>query len=292
MNKVFFVIGPSGSGKTTLVDNALNQLGEQYNLVRIPSCITREQRLDEINGSHFFFVRDVEFDYHIKYNNFIEWEKYAGFRHGLLKDTFKYLIKNNNLIKEITPNGIPKIKGFMKNNYINAQIIIISIGVKKQDIINRLHDRGVTEQEIEDRQKSDKLTSNNIIPDHYVYNFNSYTMGDPKENFNRIIKSYFKSDLESDLESSFDIKKINTKVVNNMIKVHNGFTVISHPSNSDKRYVHITVDSEKSVGVVYYVTVDRLTGKLLGCSCPQSAMFPFVKCKHQRAVVEQRLLGD
>ena len=76
-----------------------------------------------------------------------------------------------------------------------------------------------------------------------------------------------------------------------MIKVHPGFTVINQASNSDRRFVHIAVDSEKNAGVVYYTTWDRLTGKRMGCSCPRGAMFPYEICKHQAAVIDQRLLG-
>lgn len=77
-----------------------------------------------------------------------------------------------------------------------------------------------------------------------------------------------------------------------MIKVRDGFSEIKNKNNKHGRYVHIVVESESKDGVVYYVLVDRKKMKIKSCSCPQASLYPFEKCKHQKAVLEQRLLGD
>jgi len=73
-----------------------------------------------------------------------------------------------------------------------------------------------------------------------------------------------------------------------MIKIREGFSEIK---DKNGRYVHIIVESEKQDGTIYYILVDTKKMKIKSCSCPQASLYPFKKCKHQKAVLEQRLLG-
>lgn len=75
-----------------------------------------------------------------------------------------------------------------------------------------------------------------------------------------------------------------------MISVNPGSTLINQSDNDEGRFYHVSVDSESQIGTTYYVTVDSWTGRVLGCSCPQAGLFPYRKCKHQKAVIKQRLL--
>ena len=57
-------------------------------------------------------------------------------------------------------------------------------------------------------------------------------------------------------------------------------------------FYHIKVASQSDPSKYYYVTVDARNGLLIGCTCPAAATYPYKQCKHQRAVIEQRLLQN
>jgi len=70
------------------------------------------------------------------------------------------------------------------------------------------------------------------------------------------------------------------------MKIGKGSTVVKGAPN----YRHIKVFSESDDSKCYYVTVNVNDGKIIGCSCPASAMRPFLKCKHQKEIINRRLL--
>lgn len=278
MRKIFFVIGPSGVGKTKLVEQAIKYFNPTHGLEKITSCITRSPRPNEEQGKSFLFVNDKEFDKLMHENAFIEYETYAGLRHGLLKSSFD---KQTNLIKEITPKGLEKVLKYAKQKGFLDEIRIISIYSTKEDIYNKLVSRGETSVEIENRHKSDSLTRANIKPHIAIYNKDF-------EQAMRELRDYVEKEL-----GSFSVKEVKTSIRReNMIKIHSGHTVIKQPDNPEGRFVHIVVDSATQYGVRYYVTVDSKLGKILGCTCPSGSMFPYRPCKHQKAVIRQRLLGE
>ena len=288
MRKLFFVIGPSGSGKTTLVDYTIEKLEQKYNLSRIPSLVTRPPRDGEINGKSFMFVDWAEFNQHIRNDDFIEWEEYAGLRHGLLKNV-AFPEKDKNFIKEITPSGLQKVIKYAIDNGFKDEIVIISISVNENELMERLrNDRNMPEFEIQARRVADKTFGGyNVVADKYIYNTKNSFFVNAKEDFTNFIENRLKTIQKDD----FEVKTINKKEqVVKMVNVHKGSTVINHADNANGRFVHVTVDSESKVGVVYYVTADSWTGKIMGCNCPQAGLFPFKKCKHQKAVIS-RLVG-
>lgn len=268
-NKFFFVIGPSGAGKTTLVNHAIEQLGQSYKLKRLESYTTRIMRENE--GQDFIFVDDPTFLKLRKNKFFVESETYAGFKHGISKKQFENLGEFN-YIKEITINGLNKIINYAEKNNFRDNIKVINIVTTEKELMDRLkYYRNMKDDEILERRKADEELDGMKQVNRVIYNINNKFVKDPKE---ELIK-YIESELEKE---------------NKMI-IHHGYKEINHKANKDKQFVHIIVDSEKKDGVSYYVTVDRNNGNVIGCSCPQSAMFPFEKCKHQKAVIEQRFLG-
>lgn len=72
MNKsgiLFIISGPAGVGKTTVV-NALLNFVPQNKLKRSITATTRNPRPEEINGSHYFFVSEKDFQKKYKMMNF------------------------------------------------------------------------------------------------------------------------------------------------------------------------------------------------------------------------------
>ncbi len=71
------------------------------------------------------------------------------------------------------------------------------------------------------------------------------------------------------------------------MNIHKGCISITNKENKNNRFVHVIVDSETHQNTMYYVTVDSWNGQVIGCSCPQCGLFPFTKCKHQKAVINK-----
>ena len=71
--------GPSGVGKGTVVAEVRRRHPEVWVSV---SVTTRRPRRGEVDGGHYFFVDDAEFDRLIETDGLLEWAEYAGNRYG------------------------------------------------------------------------------------------------------------------------------------------------------------------------------------------------------------------
>ncbi|MFA7323035.1 MAG: guanylate kinase [Candidatus Nanopelagicales bacterium] len=80
MNAPLVVVsGPSGVGKSTVVQEVLRQAPDVWLSV---SATTRPPRPGEVEGEHYFFVSDQEFDTLIATGRLLEWAQFAGNRYG------------------------------------------------------------------------------------------------------------------------------------------------------------------------------------------------------------------
>ena len=71
--------GPSGVGKGTVVAEVRRRHPEVWVSV---SATTRQRRPGEVDGVHYHFVSDAEFDRLIAEDGLLEWAEYAGNRYG------------------------------------------------------------------------------------------------------------------------------------------------------------------------------------------------------------------
>ena len=71
--------GPSGVGKGTVVAEVRRRHPEVWVSV---SVTTRARRDGEVDGVHYHFVEDAEFDRLIAEDGLLEWAEYAGNRYG------------------------------------------------------------------------------------------------------------------------------------------------------------------------------------------------------------------
>lgn len=73
------VAGPSGVGKGSL----LQELRRRFpDVVYSVSATTRAPRPGEVDGVHYYFVSDEQFDHLIARNELLEWAQYAGTKYG------------------------------------------------------------------------------------------------------------------------------------------------------------------------------------------------------------------
>ena len=80
---VLIISSPSGAGKTTISKKLLE---ETAGIELSVSVTTRKKRKDEIEGIHYFFKSDNEFEKLIKRNEFLEYANVFGCFYGTLKN--------------------------------------------------------------------------------------------------------------------------------------------------------------------------------------------------------------
>ena len=80
---VLIISSPSGAGKTTICKKLIHEV-EGLNLS--VSVTTRQKRNDEIEGKHYFFKNEKEFNKLLKQNAFLEHAYVFGFFYGTLKN--------------------------------------------------------------------------------------------------------------------------------------------------------------------------------------------------------------
>ena len=101
--KLFVVSGPSGVGKGTICRLFTTKRPDIWMSV---SCATRPPRPGEIDGVHYFFVTDAEFDRTIVEDGFLEHANVHGNRYGTpRKAVEEKLNEGRNVILEIDVQG-------------------------------------------------------------------------------------------------------------------------------------------------------------------------------------------
>ncbi|MGB1582263.1 MAG: guanylate kinase, partial [Solirubrobacterales bacterium] len=79
---VFVITGPSGVGKGTLI----RELRERHPEIGLSiSATTRAPREGELDGIHYHFLSDDEFDSRVALGDFVEHAAYSGHQYGTLR---------------------------------------------------------------------------------------------------------------------------------------------------------------------------------------------------------------
>ena len=87
---MFILSSPSGAGKTTLSRMLLAADSE----IRLSvSATTRPPRPGEIDGVHYRFVSDADFDTMVEEDDFYEWAEVFGYRYGTPKGAIRTALK-------------------------------------------------------------------------------------------------------------------------------------------------------------------------------------------------------
>lgn len=127
--KFFVLCGASCCGKDTL----LNYLKEKYNLNTLISYTTRPQRINEVDGKDYYFVKKNKFINMIESNEFIEYKRYVATRVGDKKEVWFYgtskeeFEKTNRKIGILDVSGIKKIQDY----YGKENVVIIFVECEK-----------------------------------------------------------------------------------------------------------------------------------------------------------------
>lgn len=102
------VSGPSGVGKNTIISNLFNCLSNfKYSI----SATTRAPRPNEIDGQHYFFLTDSEFNKRIAAGDFLEWAKVYQHYYGTPRSYVERMLAGGtDLILDIDVQGAAQIK--------------------------------------------------------------------------------------------------------------------------------------------------------------------------------------
>lgn len=161
--KIIVISSPSGGGKTTIVRRILAEFSE---IVFSVSATTRPKRPDEVDGVHYFFLTEKEFEEKIKNNEFIEWERFYDYYYGTLKTFVLDNIENGKtVLLEID------VKGALSVKKLFPDAILIFIDVPSFDeLVERLRKRR-TESETDLQKRIDRAKMELSYKDKFDYIF-------------------------------------------------------------------------------------------------------------------------
>ena len=104
---IVILSSPSGAGKTTLV----KKISSEKKFTISISYTTRKPRSYETDGSHYFFISDIEFKNLISNEKFLEYAKVFNNYYGSSKEiVINKLNKGENIIFDIDWQGTQQIK--------------------------------------------------------------------------------------------------------------------------------------------------------------------------------------
>ncbi|MEG0476182.1 MAG: guanylate kinase [Raoultibacter sp.] len=113
------ISGPSGAGKGTLVARLLARIPDAWVAV---SVTTRKPRPKEVEGQHYFFVSDEDFDTLIAEDGLLEWAQVHGARYGTPRALVaQHVAQGEQVILEIDVQGAFQVRETMPN----AKLIFI-----------------------------------------------------------------------------------------------------------------------------------------------------------------------
>jgi guanylate kinase len=130
---VLVITGPSGAGKGTLIQHLL----ERVDGLRLAvSATTREQRPGEVDGVHYWFKTNEEFDRLVAEGAFLEWVPYVGNRYGTLRSELDRIAALGDVpVLELEIEGAERVGAEVPN------AVTIFVDAPLDELERRLRDR-------------------------------------------------------------------------------------------------------------------------------------------------------
>jgi guanylate kinase len=135
------VAGPSGVGKGTVVRGLLGRDPQQ--LVYSVSATTRPPREGEIDGVHYRFVGDEEFDRMIQGGELLEWAEIVGHRSGTPRRFVEdRLAEGRDVLLEVDVKGAEQVRELMPE-----ALLVFLLPPSFDELERRLRGRGSESEE-------------------------------------------------------------------------------------------------------------------------------------------------
>lgn len=140
--QILVISGPAGSGKGTTVSEILRLYPDEFALS--VSCTTRRPRKGEIDGVHYRFITEEEFERRIREDNFLEYARYCNDNnYGTPRDFVEeQLDAGKNVILEIDVKGGLQVKA-----KVPGTILIMVAPPDVKTLEKRLRGRGTEKEE-------------------------------------------------------------------------------------------------------------------------------------------------
>lgn len=139
-SNIIIISGPSGAGKSSLCKELFRHLDNIYFSI---SSTTRNMREGEIDGVHYHFISQEQFQDGIKNNLFLEWAKVHNNYYGTQKIQVDDALSQGKIVLfDVDIQGQKSIKEF----YPNATSIFITTP-NKAILEQRLHNRALDSKE-------------------------------------------------------------------------------------------------------------------------------------------------
>lgn len=144
--RLIILAAPSGGGKTTLCDLLLKEFSS---IALSISTTTRPRRPNEVDGVHYHFVSEAEFEAKIEHNDFAEWAFVHHNRYGTSRSTIEEQFKRgHHILFDIDVQGAKSLKSL----YPQQALLIFILPPSIEELERRLRARqGDTEVAILNR---------------------------------------------------------------------------------------------------------------------------------------------
>lgn len=137
--KLFVISGASGVGKGTVLAKVMDK---REDLEFSVSATTRPPRPSEIDGVHYYFIDNEQFEEMIRKDEFLEYDNHAMASYGTPKKQLEEKLVHSNVILDVEPAGAQ----IVHQKRPDATLIFI-MPPSLEELERRLRGRGDTSEE-------------------------------------------------------------------------------------------------------------------------------------------------
>ena len=135
---MFILSSPSGAGKTTISRMLLQS---EVEIKLSVSATTRPPRDGEIDGTHYHFVSDAQFDRMVEEDDFYEWAHVFGYRYGTPKGSIRNALKDGqDFLFDIDWQGTQQLKQKDDQDVVTVFILPPSLAELRRRLESRAQD--------------------------------------------------------------------------------------------------------------------------------------------------------
>jgi guanylate kinase len=152
---LLLLAGPAGSGKTTLCERLVAELP---GIERVVTATTRPRRPGEVDGVHYHFLSEAQFDEAVARGEFLEWARVHGKnRYGTLRRTvLERLASGVSLIAAIDVQGVRSVTAVAESDPVlrRALVTVFVAPATIAELRTRLGGRGDHAADIDRRMET------------------------------------------------------------------------------------------------------------------------------------------